>query len=196
MAGTEDTLRAFLAIELSDEVRASLAALIRQFRQISSKISWVPPENLHLTLRFLGDIDRVDLEHLAERLAGPLQDVEPFRLTVRGIGAFPNPRRPAVIWAALARPPEPLTVVQGLAESAARAVGLEAELRAFVPHITLGRVRNRRASPVLIETIEREKDLAVGEFTVRTVSLFSTELTPHAAIHRKLKDFPLKWTST
>lgn len=85
---------------------------------------------------------------------------------------------------------------QALVEAAARAAGLEAEAREFLPHITLGRVRNRRAAPGLIEAIDREKDLEIGEFTVRGVSLFSSELTPRGAIHRKLKDFSFKWTST
>ena len=196
MARTDDTLRAFFAIELGDDSRASLAALIGRFREISSKVSWVRPENLHLTLRFLGDIDRAALEHLAEGLAEPLQQVDSFRVRVRGVGAFPNARRPGVIWAAVARPPEPLMAAQALVEAAARAAGLEAERQAFVPHITLGRVRNRRAAPGVIEAIDREKDLEVGEFTVRSVSLFSSELTPHGAIYRKLRDFPLKWTST
>ena len=196
MARAEDTLRAFLAIELSDDVRTSLAALIGRFRKVPSKVSWVRPENLHLTLRFLGDIDRASLERLAEGLAGPLQEVESFPVAVRGVGAFPDPRRPEVIWAAVARPPEPLMEAQALVEAAARAAGLEAEAREFLPHITLGRVRNRRAAPGLIEAIDREKDLEIGEFTVRGVSLFSSELTPHGAIHRKLKDFSFKWTST
>ncbi len=196
MARPEDTLRAFLAIELSDEVRASLAALIDRFRKVPSKVSWVPSENLHLTLRFLGDIDRSALEYLADGLAEQLQQVESFRVTVQGVGAFPTARRPGVVWAAVARPPRPLMEAQALVEKAARAAGLDAEGRDFVPHITLGRVRNRRASPGVIEALDREKDFEAGEFAVRSVSLFSSELTPHAAIHRKLKDFPLKWTST
>ncbi len=185
-----------MAIELSDEVRASLAGLIGRFRKVPSKVSWVRPENLHLTLRFLGDIDRTALERMAEGLAEPLQKVESFRVMVQGVGAFPNARRPGVIWAAVARPPEALMEAQALVETAARAAGLEAERREFVPHITLGRVRNRRAAPCVIEAIDREKDFEAGEFAVQAVSLFSSELKPLAAIHRKLKDFSLKWTST
>ena len=196
MARTEDTLRAFLAIELGDGVRASLAALIGRCRKIPSKVSWVRPENLHLTLRFLGDIDRAALEHLAEGLAAPLQEVESFRVTVQGVGAFPNARKPGVIWAAVLRPPAPLMEAQALVEAAACAEGLEAERRKFVPHITLGRVRDRRASPGVTEAINRERDFEAGEFVVHAVSLFSSKLTAHAAIHRKLKGFPLKWTST
>ena len=85
---------------------------------------------------------------------------------------------------------------QALVETAARSAGLEAEGREFVPHITLGRMRNRRVARGVIEAIHRERDFDAGEFAVQAVSLFSSELTPHGAIHRKLKDLSLKWTST
>ncbi len=196
MERSEDPVRAFLAIEPSDEVRASLAALLGRFRRLPAKVSWVPPENLHLTLRFLGDMDRGSLERLAEGLAGPLGEVEAFRLCAGGVGAFPNARRPGVIWVGITEPSAPLFEAQSIVEAAARAAGLEAEKRDFRAHITLGRVRNRRPGPQLIECIAGEKDFEAGEFAVCAVSLFSSELTQQSAIHRKLKEFPLKWTST
>ena len=187
-------MRAFLAIEPSDEVRASLAALIDRFRRVPAKVSWVRPENLHLTLRFLGDIDRKSLEHLAGGLAAPLSEVDSFRVCAQGVGAFPNARRPGVIWVGITDPPAPLFKAQSIVEEASRAAGLEAEKRDFKAHITLGRVRDRRPGPELVECLAREKDFETGEFAVHAVSLFSSELTPQSAIHRKLKEFPLKWT--
>ncbi len=195
MARSKDSVRAFLAIEPNDEVRASLAALLDRFRRVPAKVSWVPPENLHLTLRFLGDIDRGCLERLAGGLAGPLSEVDAFRVCACGVGAFPNARRPGVIWVGIMGPPAPLFEAQSIVEEAARAAGLEAEKRDFMAHITLGRVRDRRPGPQLTECVAREKDFEAGEFAVHAVSLFSSELTQQSAIHRKLKEFPLKWTS-
>lgn len=195
MARSKDSVRAFLAIDPNDETRASLAALIDRFRRVPAKVSWVRPENLHLTLRFLGDIDHESLERLADGLAAPLSEVDSFRVCAHGVGAFPNARRPGVIWVGIKDPPAPLFEAQLMVEEAVRAAGLEAERRDFKAHITLGRVRDRRPGRQLIECIAREKDFEAGEFAVRAVSLFSSELTPQLAIHRKLREFPLKWTS-
>lgn len=191
MEPATDSIRAFLAIELSDGVRASLAALTTHLRKSAPKVSWVQPQNMHLTLRFLGDIAPSALDLLLDELARPLCEIECFHLSVQGIGAFPNQRKPAVIWASIGDPSERLFEAQALTESAARSIGLEPEERPFTPHITLGRVRDRRQPIELFDAIERDEEFRAGEFSVHAVSLFSSELTPEAAIHRKLKEFSL-----
>ena len=189
-----DSIRAFLAVELSDALRASLAALLDQLRQSDPKVSWVPPQNLHLTLRFLGDVERSTLDTLDEELSQTLREVEGFQLSVQGIGAFPNRRKPAIVWAGFLDPPKQLFTAQALTETTACSIGLEAQARRFTPHITLGRIRDPRQALKIFDDIVHFETFQAGEFSVRAVSLFSSELTAQGAIHRKLKEFALKWT--
>ena len=196
MGHAEDSIRAFLAIELGRDVRASLAALIEGLKESSPRVSWVNSQNLHLTLRFLGEIRHTSLDNLVQELAGPLHEVDSFKVCVQGIGAFPNTRKPSVIWAGVSSPPEALYDAQAITESAARSIGLEPDERRFSPHITLGRIRNHRRPAKIFDGKEYDAEFHAGEFTVQAVSLFSSELTPNGAIHRKLKEFRLKWTST
>lgn len=195
MARANNLIRAFLAIEVNEAARASLTGLIHRLRKGPSKVSWVPPENLHLTLRFLGDVPPSLLDDLSAELTSTLREIETFDLRLAGVGVFPDPRRPSVIWAGVHTPPAALAYVHGAAEHAAQAIGLDKEPRPFRPHITLGRVRTRTRSRDLIETLKQESDFEGGEFPVRTVSLFSSHLAPSGVQYQKIRGFPLACSS-
>ena len=194
-------LRTFIAIELPEPVKEALHGLNGRLRDSGARATWVKPENMHLTLRFLGEVEAERVEKLAAILTDACQGKPPFTLAVRGIGAFPNPRKPEVIWAGAEPLEGPLAEVRIAAENAARAIGLPPDDKAFRAHLTLARLRDRRAAKALEvggwtvgsrlrEYLERERDFAAGEFTVRSVSLFSSELTPHGPVYRRLEEFP------
>ena len=195
MARAQGTLRAFLAVEVPGDVRSALRKVTKRLRNAPAKVSWVKPENLHLTLRFLGEVEPSLLDDFCEGLAPRLASIEAFGLRVRNVGAFPKLSRPSVIWAGVDDPTGRLIEAQAIAEEAAQRLGLEEDGRGFTPHITLGRVRAARPSQELIDSIRCEKEFEGGEFMARAVSLFSSDLTAQGANHHRLLELPFKWIS-
>ena len=183
-------MRCFLAIELPESLRTSLAGLAARLRRCPVRASWVRTDHLHLTLRFLGDIDDDARFAVAEFLRGHLAGSSPFQLHVQGAGAFPNVRRPSVIWAGAGPVTGPLETVQARCEGACRHAGLAPEPKPFHPHITLARIKDRQAPAELAQAIERERAFTAGEFVVRGMSLFRSELTPRGPAYTRLEEFP------
>lgn len=143
----EPKLRAFVAFELDERLRAAIAAIQDRFRALAG-LRLVRPEGVHLTLRFLGWSTRPQLETLAPRLAAAASACAPFEASVCGLGTFPERGAPRVLWLGVALPPAVLEL-QRSCERAARDAGFEAEERAFAPHLTLGRFRERVPRPRL-----------------------------------------------
>lgn len=185
-------MRRFLAIELPEPVRDALAGLRTRLRAAGGNASWPRPENLHLTLRFLGDITDEQAEDCRTALRTALAGLARPRLTVAGVGAFPNLRRPSVIWAGVQTEEEALAVIQGRCEAAARALGLDAETKPFRAHITLARVKPGPVPGALVRAIEAAAGFAGGEFTARGVALFSSVLRPQGAVYTRIEEFPLE----
>ena len=182
-------MRVFIAIELPESVRSRIAALVGRLRESGARVSWVRPENMHLTLRFLGEADPEPVERLEHILSDAYKATPAFALQVQGTGAFPNTRKPSVIWVGVGPLEGPLMQVQDAAEAAARAIGLPPEKKAFHAHITLARIRNARAARPLMERFEEERDFDAGEFSVASVSLFSSQLTPKGPIYARLEEY-------
>lgn len=185
----EDILRTFLAIELPEPVKEALGGLSRRVRAPGDGASWVRTDNIHLTLRFLGDVDAGQRERLILFLANAYATTASFPVHVQGIGAFPNMRRPSVVWVGVTPSDGPLSLVQLATENAARTIGLSPENKAFHPHLTLARIREPRGAEPLVARLETERGFDAGEFTVRGVSLFSSQLTPKGAVYTRLREF-------
>lgn len=185
-------MRAFIAIELPESLRVQLGELVARLRKTGVRASWVRPDRMHLTLRFLGDVTEEQVAALTESLTESCQGVAPFSLNCRELGAFPKLRKPSVVWAGIS-PLEPdLAQVQSAAETSARACGLTPERKSFHPHVTLVRIKDPRNASALVRAVELEGDFTAGAFEVSHVSLFSSELTPHGPIYTRIRDFPLK----
>ena len=184
-------MRAFFAIELPGTVKAPLVSIRDRLRRSGAKASWVHPDNMHLTLRFLGDVTQESADQITEILRASLQACAPITLAVRGVGAFPNLKRPSVVWAGLEVLSGDLVTMQSLIEDVSRTIGLPKEEKAFHPHVTLGRIKDSRQLGSLLEDIAAMKDFDGGDFTAVHVSLFSSELTPSGPVYRLLQEFPL-----
>lgn len=184
-----EAVRTFIAIEVPDAAKESLAALSGRLRMPGVRASWVKPKNMHLTLRFLGEIDPDRIETLATGLDHAYQGRTPFDLYIRGAGAFPKPRKPSVIWAGIEPLEGALAEVQAIAERAARDIGLPPDNKAFRAHLTLARIRDARTAQPLMVRLEQERDFDGGEFSVQGVSLFSSQLTPQGSIYQRLREF-------
>ena len=182
-------MRAFIAVELPEAIHAALEDLKVRLRDAGVRASWVKGGNIHLTLRFLGDIDEDQAARIIDMLGREYAPVRPFVLQVRGVGAFPNARRPSVLWVGCEPSEGPLERVQQAAETAARAVGLAPEAKAFRPHLTIARVKDWRAAGPVSDALDHAQDFDAGDFDAAGVALFRSRLTPAGAVYERLKEF-------
>ena len=183
-------MRAFLAIELPDALKTHLAGVTKRLGSSRAPVSWTRPDNMHLTLRFLGDISDGQGQRLSDYLAGEYNGCERFPLNITGIGVFPNLRGPRVIWAGVHCSDASLDRVQRIAEQGSRHIGLAPEKRAFRPHLTIGRVRkSRKIDSGFRRLLNLEQGFDGGEILVKGVSLFSSDLKPSGAEHTRIALF-------
>lgn len=194
-SGEPEPIRAFLALDLPLEQREALFAVASRLKRAGARVSWVTPDRMHLTLRFLGEVAPDALEQLGDDLAPVYARQDPFPLTLAHIGAFPNVRAPRVVWAGLSPLEGPLAACQQAAETAARSIGLKAETKAFKPHVTLGRIRDPKTAGKLTGPLTDEQDFHGGEFEAGHVSLYASELTSSGPRYTQLRVFPFSWNS-
>ena len=185
-------MRIFVAINLTDEVRRRLYAGVGDLRAADFPIRWVPPENIHLTLKFLGEVPPEDVDEVGAALREALAGAKAFDLRVAGLGAFPSRRNPRVVWAGVDGGRQ-LEDVHERVEGALALLGYAKEERAFHPHLTLGRVR-RRSEPsrlqgldAALERIEFEAVSPAG-----SVDVMKSELAPTGAEHEVVAQVDLE----
>ena len=187
-------IRAFVAIELPPDVRDCLSQVIAQLReQIDEKaVRWVPVENIHLTLKFLGDVSENNLDVLMEIISAEAILQKPMEISIGRLGAFPNTRHPRVLWAGVEAPLE-LTSLQRGIETRTTKIGYPKDKRAFSPHLTLGRVsRNCDASQVrkIRDMISSSTVGFLGAACVQAIHFYKSDLTPNGAVYSKLFSAP------
>lgn len=188
-------IRAFIAIELSDEIHQRLDEVIARYKKQLPEvpIRWVPAQNIHLTLRFLGEVSLTNLDLLTSLLQKEIAAHHPFEISVGGSGAFPTPRRARVLWVGVEAPPE-LAAVQSGIESAVERLGYASEDRPFSPHLTLGRVSRNAGTQDLrqiSQVLETIKVSFLGAVCVRQVQLFRSDLKPTGAVYTRVFTAPL-----
>lgn len=183
--------RTFIAIPLSKPIRTRLATL-QQDLAGTADVNWVEPDNLHLTLLFLGEVDDRTLPAVCRTVQAAIAAMRAFPLAVAGAGWFPNPRRPRVLWAG---------IDAGAAEVAALHAALEPPLlelgcyrreqRAYTPHITIGRLRGAPSDDRLGTTLTRYSSWQAGDQTVTEVHVMASELTRAGPTYSILSRAPL-----
>lgn len=183
-------IRAFIAISLSREITTSLDQVIGQLveRLPERPIRWVPVDNIHLTLKFLGDVSTSNLELLTEILQSEASHHLIMEISVGKIGAFPSIRRPRVIWTGVEAPPELYALQRGI-ESETTRLGYAQEDKEFSPHLTLGRVsRNATSKDIrkISDVLSNCKIGYLGAARVQEVHLFRSDLQPGGAVYKQL----------
>lgn len=184
-------MRAFIAIELPKNIKASLTGLQEELKTSGADIKWVEPENIHLTLKFLGEIDEIVFNKVIKILGDIGLDINPFQLSICSLGAFPKINFPRVIWVGVDKGDiEVKKIAKGLQEKIAK-IGIPGEDRAFSSHITIGRVRSIRNREKLISDLGKlAADFAEkypAEFSVTKITLFKSTLTPKGPIYEAFK---------
>jgi len=183
-------MRAFVAIDLADEIRAALAREQSRLQTACGRdrdLRWTRPEGLHLTLKFLGAVEN---ERVASVMAAlrALERFDPFKVEVEGFGFFPDARRPRVLWVGVEAPPA-LSELAARVETALEGLGFAREGRPFKPHLTLARFERPHAAPALTSAIEHSPG-SFGAFEVSEFFLFESRRRPGGAEYFKLARFP------
>lgn len=183
-------MRVFFGVPVDDEIRSRVREAQDSMRSMAGKVSWVDPANFHLTLRFIGEVPQTEVEAIGRVVEGVGTGLLPVRLVFRGVGAFPNVRRPRVLWIGLAEGTEALSQLsRELNERLCAEVGLPPEDQPFVPHLTIGRVRVPSAGDVIAKIIEPLQDQEYGAFWATHFALYQSTLTPRGAIYRILRSY-------
>jgi RNA 2',3'-cyclic 3'-phosphodiesterase len=168
-------VRTFIGVEIGDAVRANAESLQQALARTGADVNWVPPENLHITLLFLGDVDDRDLAQLCRAVAKAVKGEPPFPLRVSGVGAFPNPRRPKTLWAGITDGTAEMVRLHGLIEKPLLDLGAyRREERAYTPHLTLGRVKSEEAGRQIAPELPKRLAWDGGHTTVEEVVIFSS----------------------
>ena len=184
-------MRVFVAIDAPEGVKRELLALQERLRKTGVRPVWVKPDNMHLTLRFLGDISQEQADSYIAMLEEGYRELLPFKLHVGGVGVFPSERRPSVVWSGVLPEDGPVAYAHTVAESAARAIGLLPEDKVFRPHLTVARIKDFRDTTPLVEYLHYERQFDGGDLPVRSIRVYSSTLTPKGPIYRCLREITL-----
>lgn len=182
-------VRAFLAIEVPEELKLKIYKVIKQFKKTDARIKYVELENLHLTLKFFGDIDEEGIEVLSDKISSVLEEFDEFKVNIKGCGAFPNENRIKVIWLGLENDGIVKKLHKELDKEFVR-LGFDRDKR-FSTHLTIGRMKSAKGKDKVKSAIEEFRDIEIGEMNVDRIVLKKSTLTPQGPIYEDLKVFEL-----
>ncbi len=184
-------LRTFLAIELPESILKRIGEVQRDLKSSRADVRWASPENIHLTLKFFGNIEESEIDSIVKSIEEPVRTTSPIFITVRGMGAFPGLKNPRVIWVGLHDERKVLVSLQKRLEGELEKIGFPPEGRPFRPHLTLGRTRSNRGKDELVKGMERYREEEFGNFQVEKVVLFKSDLKPEGPIYTALREVKL-----
>lgn len=184
-------IRTFIAIDVSDRVRRVAGSTISQLESATQSIRWVPPHNVHITMKFLGDVDETDIYQVCRRTANAVRDCPATEVTCRGIGAFPTLERPRTVWLGIDDPDDRLVDLHRRVEQGLSSLGFPLEQRRYQPHVTLGRTRYGRRD--VEELVKRMSTLQVeaGPVAVDELVIYASEPGPDGPAYTVLGRAPL-----
>ena len=188
-------LRTFIAADIPPSIQKSIQLQINNLRKIigDTSVRWVPVHNIHLTLKFLGDVSQTDVKKLTDILLTEGDSHSAFDIDINGPGSFPSSKRARVLLVRIQAPAE-LDALQRGIESACTGVGFRPETRPFSPHLTIGRVRRGVTSPDRMKIHKALNEVKIdspGTARVDSVHLYKSELKPTGAVYTKLFSAPL-----
>lgn len=182
-------LRTFVGLALEEDVRKRLARLVEAHGDLRG-VRWVKGENLHVTIKFLGNTREQELARVGELIRQAAARVEPFIVDVRGLGAFGSKTKPRVIWVGVGRGSDELTQLSSGLDEALGGEGFRAEKRRYTPHVTLARVTSGDARQIW-EMLDKGREERYGVFDARAITYYSSDLQRGGPVHTVLSTAPL-----
>ncbi len=203
----KNTLRTFVAVEISGAIRARAGELIAALQGTAADVKWVEPQNRHLTLKFLGDVHQREIAEVCQAVARGAAEVAPFELEVRGAGAFPTAARPRTVWLGAGDGAEEMVALHDRVEDALAGLGYRKEHRRFQVHLTIGRVRGGGAGkrgqspfagtarrvlrtngdcPLFPALLQQHAGFLAGRMSVEKLTVFASTLSPAGPVYEVL----------
>lgn len=182
-------MRLFIALPCPKEVKSNLKSIQREIASCG-KIKLVEKENIHVTLKFIGEVSVEKAEEITEALA-KLSNQESFTVCVKGIGVFPKPSFPRVVWAGVSKGSEEITRLHMLVDGLLQPLGFKPDNQ-FHPHVTIARVRHLEDREKLAQILKKEKDTEYGTYKAASIHLMESKLTPKGPTYNILKELSLQ----
>jgi len=186
-----DTIRAFIALELPEEIIAFIRKIQEGLRSYGFKARWVRPENIHLTLKFLGDINSEEIKKAGDAIISAASENASMSLGAKGIGFFPGVKRSRVIWTGIAGQTRELADLQKTLDGKLDTVGFPKEKRPFKGHLTIARIKRKIDARRLVDAMKEFAKFESKTFIADEVVLFKSELKPSGAVYTKLMSVAL-----
>jgi len=187
-----EKIRAFIAIDIdSPEIVNKIIQIQKEIEGLNAaKMKPVEPQNLHYTLRFLGNITNEQVDEIYKILQKV--ELEPFQLVVKGIGAFPSISRPRVIWVGAGEGSEKVVSIYDQIEKELRKLGFKPEGKQYIPHCTIFRVKFIIKKPILTKKLMELADITLGRIEINSVKLKRSQLTPKGPLYTTLREIKVK----
>lgn len=185
-------MRTFIAVGISREARQKIAQIQDDFKREDPDVKWVEPENLHLTLKFLGEVDEAKIAGVIEKTRLGVSENSRFKVHLLEIGTFPNLKFPRVVWIGVSEGKEELKDLSKRIEENLFHLGFPKENREFSAHLTIGRVRSPKKKEKLVKKIEELGKSDIGEFAVDKVLVMESQLSPKGPTYRVIEEVNLK----
>jgi 2'-5' RNA ligase len=182
-------LRCFIAIEIPDGIKKSIGQAVDNLRKSGADVKWMPDENIHITLKFLGSTEDTLIDKIKDALAEKISTYSPFSITINGTGHFPPGRHPRVIWVGV----EDSGVLAGLQKDIDTVMikfGYPEENRPFTGHLTVGRVRSDKRMTEMLKKLDEFHTISFGELLIKGITLMKSELKPGGARYYSLAEIP------
>jgi 2'-5' RNA ligase len=183
-------IRSFIAVDIPEAVRDKLDGLLFKLKNSQADVKWVKSKSIHITLKFLGDVEEARLPQIKEIMENAVKNVQPFTVSIEGTGAFPDDRRPRVLWVGVQKGFETLIRLAADLDSQLAALGFELEKRPYSPHLTLGRVRSPKQIDTVIDMMH-SMTFHAGDFLNEDILLMRSDLRPDGAVYTVLEKIKL-----
>ena len=181
-----NTLRTFIAITLNSEIQQFLSRTQDHLKKLGCDIKWVKPENIHFTLKFLGDVKLKKIDEVKQTLENLAKNMQPVDIELTQLGAFPNVQRPRILWAGIKDEEKRITQFAKLLEDHFGKIGFKKEKKPFSPHLTIGRIRSPKNLNLLSEMISKYSLPVDLKQTAQNITLYKSTLTPAGPIYEPL----------
>ncbi|RJP80468.1 MAG: RNA 2',3'-cyclic phosphodiesterase [Desulfobacteraceae bacterium] len=184
-------IRAFIAFDLPDDVLEIIGEIQKQLKKKGLKLRWVPVCNIHLTVKFIGDLPADLIDQVAGIMTESAERCSLMTINASGMGVFPGLRRPSVLWIGIHGETDRLIRFQKTLDENLERIGIQSEKRPFRGHLTIGRVKTNPNMELLKESLRLFNDFQTRPFTIKEVKLFQSELTPAGAVYSCIKSIAL-----
>ncbi len=184
-------IRLFIAVPIPRDLRNNIARYQSELKQFGGHVKWVDPENIHLTIKFLGDTPPELIPDIKDRIVAAVNKVDPFEISIEGVGAFPNFKRPRVFWVGAKDRENRLQLLANKIAEGMEALGFEREKRSFSAHLTLGRVKDSRTVHAIINELKERSQFSIGHFSADCIQLIKSQLTRSGPIYTVLEKIEL-----